>query len=137
MSERGDADCAFQMRNGVKYMIKINGVYDILCALSVLRIIYIPYLNELHLSMMKDYSSPLISEIRTLQLFERFFSYWIFTYGVVRLSNNYQIVSYSYYIEAVFFINECIYNSVYVPQAFFVIGSSFLLGYLVDTHLKN
>jgi hypothetical protein len=118
-------------------MIKINGVYDILCALCVLRIIYIPYLNELHLSMMKDYSSPLISEIRTLQLFERFFSYWIFTYGVVRLSNNYQIVSYSYYIEAVFFINECIYNSVYVPQAFFVIGSSFLLGYLVDTHLKN
>lgn len=128
------------MRNrALKYMIKINGVYDILCALCVLRIIYIPYLNELHLSMMKDYSSPLISEIHvhSPQLFERFFSYWIFTYGVVRLSNNYQIVSYSYYIEAVFFTNECIYNSVYIPQAFFVISSSFLLGYLVDTHLKN
>jgi hypothetical protein len=126
------------MRNSaLKYMIKINGVYDILCALCVLRIIYIPYLNELHLSMIKEYSSPLINEIRTLQLFERFFSYWIFTYGVVRLSNNYQIVSYSYYIEAIFFTNECIYNSVYISQAFFVISSSFLLGYLVDTHLKN
>jgi hypothetical protein len=126
------------MRNSaLKYIIKINGIYDILCALCILRVIYVRYLDKLHLSMMKDYSSPKTSQIRTLQLFERFFSYWVFTYGVVRLGNNFKVVSYSYYIEAVFFINECMYNSVHFPQAFFVIGSSFLLGYLVDTHLKN
>ena len=123
------------MRNRtLKYIIKINGIYDILCALCILRIIYIPYLNNLHLSMMKDYSPPTTSQVHTHspELFERFFSYWIFTYGVVRLSNNYKTVSYSYYIEAVFFMNECMYNSVHVPQAFFVIGSSVLLGYLAQ-----
>jgi hypothetical protein len=128
------------MRNSaLKYIIKINGIYDILCALCILRIICIPYLNNLHLSIMKDYSPPTTSQVHTHspELFERFFSYWIFTYGIVRVSNNYKTVSYSYYIEAVFFINECMYNSVHFPQAFFVICSSFLLGYLVDTHLKN
>jgi hypothetical protein len=29
-------------------------------------------------------------------------------------------------------MNECMYNSVHVPQAFFVIGSSVLLGYLAQ-----
>ena len=123
------------MRNRtLKYIIKINGVYDILCALCILRVIYIPYLNDLHLSMMKDYSPPTTSQIHTHspQLFERFLSYWIFTYGVVRLSNNYKNVSYSYYLEAAFFINECMYNSVHIHQAFFVIGSSVLLGYLTQ-----
>jgi hypothetical protein len=128
------------MRNStLKYIIQINGIYDILCALCILRVIYIPYLNNLHLSMMKHYSLPLTNKIHThdIQLFERFFSYWIFTYGVVRLGNNYKIVSYSYYIEAVFFTNEYIYNSVHLDKVFFVIGSSILLGYLVNTRLAN
>lgn len=128
------------MRNRtLKYMIKINGLYDILCALCILRIIYIPYLNDLHLSMMKDYSPPPTTQVHTHspQLFERFLSYWIFTYGVVRLSNSYYIVSYSYYIEAVFFMNEYIHNTVHSDKVFFVIASSFLLGYLVHTHLTS
>ena len=123
------------MRNRtLKYIIKINGVYDILCALCILRVIYIPYLNDLHLSMMKDYSPPSTSQIHTHspQLFERFLSYWIFTYGVVRLSNNYKTVSYSYYLEAAFFINEYIHNTVRSDKVFFVIGSSVLLGYLTQ-----
>lgn len=125
--------------SSLKYIIKINGIYDILCALCILRIIYIPYLDNLHLSMMKDYSPLPTSQFHTQssRLFERFFSYWIFTYGVVRLSNNYQFVSYSYYIEAVFFTNEYIYNTTHSDKVFFVIGSSFLLGYLVHTHLAN
>ena len=123
------------MRNRtLKYIIKINGVYDILCALCILRVIYIPYLNDLHLSMMKDYSPSTTSQIHTHspQLFERFLSYWIFTYGVVRLSNNYKNVSYSYYLEAAFFINEYIHNTVHSDKVFFVIGSSVLLGYFTQ-----
>lgn len=128
------------MRNRtLKYIIKINGVYDILCALCILRVIYIPCLNDLHLSMMKDYSPTPTSQVNTHspQLFERFLSYWVFTYGVVRLSNSYYIVSYSYYIEAVFFMNEYIHNTVHSDKVLFVIGSSVLLGYLVHTHLTN
>ena len=126
----------------LKCIVKINGIYDILCALCILRIIYIPYLNDLHLSMMKDYSPLATNQIHThsthlTHLFERFLSYWVFTYGVIRLSNSYYIVSYSYYIEAFFFMNEYIHKTVHADKVFFVVGSSFLLGYLVHTHLTS
>jgi hypothetical protein len=62
------------------YIIKLNGIYDILCAISILKWIPIPYIKDLHLSMIKESHNL---------LFERFFAYWIFTYGIIRLSNNY------------------------------------------------
>ena len=49
-------------------IVKANGIYDILCALSILKIISIPYLKDLHLSMIKDYSN-------NNELFERFLAY--------------------------------------------------------------
>ena len=108
----------------IKYIIKINGIYDILCALSILKIINIPILCNLHLSMIKDNQNKNFET----QLFERFFAYWIFTYGVIRLSDNMILISYSYYIESLCFVNEYLNNSVYHDKALFVIVSSFLLG---------
>ena len=125
--------------SSLKYIIKINGIYDILCALCILRSINVPYLNDLHLSMMKDHTPLPTTQIHThsTHLFERFLSYWVFTYGIIRLSNSYYIVSYSYYIEAFFFMNEYMHNTVHADKVFFVVGSSFLLGYLVHTHLTS
>ena len=34
--------------------VKINGIYDILCALSILKIINIPVLEQIHLQMFKN-----------------------------------------------------------------------------------
>jgi hypothetical protein len=107
-------------------IVKANGVYDILCALSILRLINIPYLHldRLHLSMIKNSSEN--------PLFERFMAYWIFTYGIMRLSvKNSFIVSGSYYLEALFFANELFkHQSVYVDKALFVIFSSLFMGYI-------
>jgi hypothetical protein len=108
----------------VQLLIKVNGVYDILCALSILRVVNIPYLDRLHLSMIKNNSEN--------PLFERFLAYWIFTYGIMRLSvNNSFIVSGSYFLEALFFANELFkHRSVYVDKALFVIFTSLLIGYI-------
>lgn len=97
----------------------LNGLYDVLCAACILHIIHIPVLSELHLSMIKPG--------KTNPIFERYFAYWIFTYGVIRMSRNYQLIACSYFIEALFFLNEYRYDAV---EARFVIISSIGLGVL-------
>ena len=104
----------------LQYIIKINGIYDIICALSIL--FNIPYIKNIHLSMIKDYN-------KQNKITERFFAYWIFTYGIIRISDNYLLISYSYYIEALVFINEYMNNSTYFYKSLFVIISSLFLGY--------
>jgi len=109
----------------VQLLIKVNGVYDILCALSILRLVKIPYLHldRLHLSMINNNNGN--------PLFERFLAYWIFTYGIMRLSVNSSIITWSYFLEAFFFANELFkHRSVYVDKALFVIFTSLLLGYI-------
>jgi hypothetical protein len=95
----------------IAYIIKINGIYDILCALSILKFINIPILNNLHLSMISTNKTPLM---------ERFFAYWIFTYGVIRMYNNLDLIAYSYYIEAAFIFNECTKNTIYLENGLFI-----------------
>lgn len=106
----------------LNYCIKINGIYDIICSLSILKIINIPVLSDLHISMIRDYDME-------NKIFERFFAYWIFTYGIIRLSNN-ALTPYSYYIESLFFFNEYHHSSLYDKKAIFVIISSLVLGIL-------
>ena len=103
----------------LSYIIRLNGVYDILCAFSILGWVPIPYLNRLHLSMIKN-RSP---------IFDRFVAYWIFTYGVIRLSNDNVLISMSYLIEGLFFANEYGLGTVYEGKTLFVIISSLLLAY--------
>lgn len=107
--------------NRFSYIIKINGIYDILCAISIMNWLPIPYLDRLHLSMIKDSQNA---------IFERFLAYWIFTYGIIRLSNNYLLISCSYILEAIFFSNELMLGSVYPGQSMFVILFSLLFAYL-------
>jgi hypothetical protein len=98
----------------------VNGIYDILCGLTILQIITIPILSNLHLSIIQNYKND-------NPIFERFFAYWIITYGVMRLSNNIQLIWYSYFIETFCFTYEYIYGSVNKPVCLFVILSSFCL----------
>ena len=100
----------------------LNGVYDILCAMSILKIIYIPFLDKIHLSMFNNYENN--------PLFERFIAYWIFTYGIIRITNNHIFISLSYFIEAVFFLHEYIHCSMDTSKTNFVIISSIALGIL-------
>jgi hypothetical protein len=110
-------------------IVKINGIYDILCAISILKMVDIPIFKTIHLQMFKNMNND--------PLFERFLAYWIFTYGIIRLKYN-LLVPYSYYIEALFIANECfIHKTIVFENGIFVIITSGLLGYLVGLDLKN
>lgn len=80
--------------------IKLNALYDFASAATMLKIIHVKPLKYIHLSLLKDYEydNPVL---------ERFYAYWIFTCGCMRLSENPYIVASSYYIEALIFKNEC------------------------------
>jgi hypothetical protein len=105
------------------YVVRINGVYDILCGLSILQYIRIPYLDMVHLNM--------IPRNVHNDIFKRYYAYWILTYGYVRLlSNDMRSIQMSYFIEAVCTANElCNTSDIHREKAIFVIVSSLLLGY--------
>jgi len=106
----------------IYYIIKLNAVYDILCALCILNILDIPVLNTIHISMLIDKHSDIS---------QRFFAYWIFTYGCMRLSNDPFTVKMSYGIEALCIANEyLIYSSIKKEKAIFVILCSLILAAL-------
>ena len=112
-------------------IIFINGIYDILCALSILGYINIPILNNLHLSMFIEYDRR---QNQKQKLFERILAYWIFTYGIIRISGNSFLISLSYYMESIFIANECLINrTIQLDKGLFVIITSYVLGYLSHT----
>jgi hypothetical protein len=71
-------------------------------------------------------------QVKYDNLTSRFFAYWIFTYGVIRISNYSDLVSYSYYIEAACITNEYNLGTISKNKALFVIILSLLLGYFVE-----
>jgi hypothetical protein len=104
------------------YIVKFNGCYDILSALTILKIISLPVLDNIHLSMIRHrISDPII---------DRFFAYWIFTYGTIRYLNIHpELVAYSYYIEALFLLHEMVrYKSIYLIKGTFCVIASMILG---------
>ena len=103
------------------YIIKFNGIYDILCALCILKIIDFPIIRNLHTQMLSRVHPELNS------LVERFFAYWIFTYGIIRVSDCTSLIPYSYYIEAAFITNEIIHQTI-DKQNLSVVAASLCLG---------
>lgn len=102
-----------------------NGIYDVLCAISILHIIHIPVIDNLHISMLH-------TNERNNPLMRRFMAYWIFTYGIIRIYsgyNNNEFAASSYYIEAIVISNECfIQRTMVLDKSVFVITSSLFLG---------
>ena len=113
--------------NILKQIVIFNGLYDILCALSILKIINIPILNQLHLSMF--IILPSNKERKWL-------AYWIFINGCIRLlSNNKYLISISYLIEALVIASECfIFKRIKIVNGLFVSISSLVLAILVLMH---
>jgi hypothetical protein len=106
----------------LKNIIIANGIYDLLCALSILG--GVPLLSNLHISMIKEKDKGKGNNK------ERFLAYWIFTYGVLRLSNDRILISISYMLEAIFFSNEYLHNDLEENTGVFVIFFSLFLSIL-------
>lgn len=88
---------------------RANGVYDVMCALSLLGVV--PWMRHLHLSMVvMAFTTPLA---------ERMFAYWILTYGIVRCcSDNMRLVALTYVLEA-----ACIIHEYYVHHTFVAVNT--------------
>ncbi len=101
----------------------MNGVYDLLCALSILHIINCPFLCKLHLNLINNKKTETNS-----RMFERMLAYWILTYGIIRVSDHYLLAACSYYIEAIGYILEFMHKTVHPHKTMFVIYSCIILG---------
>ena len=104
-------------------IVRVNGIYNICCALSILRFVNIQILGSIHLDVFRDHNSAYNPR------FERFLAYWIFTYGAIRLSGNTALIPFSYYVEAGAFAFEIAYGSVYRSRAAFIVATSLAIGY--------
>jgi hypothetical protein len=102
----------------LKQFFFLNGLYDICCGMVILKIMNVPFLQTLHLNMLQETQN---------EVYERFFAYWIITYGIIRLSNNYKLIGFTYLVESFVLINEYNYNNVVMERAFIVMFSSLIL----------
>lgn len=107
-------------------IVLLNGIYDIACSLSILGILDSPFLSTIHLKLFN---------IHTDDLSKRYLAYWIFTYGMIRITHSSNLVPYSYYIEAIFFANEILNGTVHLFSTLFVVVTSIFIG--IWYHIEN
>ena len=107
-------------------IVKLNGLYDLLCGLCLLNVIHIPVLSRLHLDMF----SPSLARNN---FSSRLLGYWIITYGTIRLCHDTQthLVSLSYYLEAICLWHEIQYHPKYSRLLFTSILSAYC-GYILS-----
>ena len=108
-------------------IIFINGIYDIICGLSL---IFTP-----NLLICKIHADIFKAEYNDNILWMRMMGYWIFTYGVIRASimNNTPtiktLVAASYFIEAYAFAFENIYHKTTISyKVLWIFVSSSVIG---------
>lgn len=111
-------------------IIKINGIYDILCSMSILKILPNSLLTNIHKNIFKYDKQENTKD--SYKLFERILAFFILLYGLIRIFGNKLSISITYILEALYFYNEMeINNSVYTDKASFVIISSTILSIFV------
>jgi hypothetical protein len=102
-----------------KLIALINGIYDVICSMCILKIINIPVLNNLHLSV--------ITAQEKNPLYERSFGFFVLTYGVIRIYGTVNLISLSYLIEILYYVFEIRNNNVVIYKAFFIIITCIVL----------
>ena len=108
-------------------IVKLNGLYDLLCGACLLNFIHIPILNRLHANMFHP-------TLKTNDFSSRLLAYWIITYGTIRLlchDTQTYLVSLSYYLEAICLYHEMKYHSQYCRLLFTSILSAYC-GYVLS-----
>ena len=102
-----------------KLIALINGIYDVICSMCILKIINIPILNNLHLSV--------ITAQEKNPLYERSFGFFVLTYGVIRIYGTVNLISLSYLIEILYYMFEIRNNNVVIYKAVFIIITCIVL----------
>lgn len=119
----------------VRLILIGNGLYDLLCACSILFLLDVPvvgFLSTLHTTMFSNTKNPIAFRI---------LAYWLATYGIVRLAAGYdkdtsltRVAAMTYFIEAICWEYECMVGkSMMQIETSFVSVTSVILGVVVLT----
>jgi len=110
--------------NYIRILVKINGIFDIISGFGLM--FNIPYIGEIHISRLKKYD----------KLHKRLLAYWVINYGIIRLmSNNLNILEISYFLEAMFFVNELKYKKFYNP--YYRVSRCLMIAGFIDMIPRN
>jgi len=109
----------------MNYILIINGIYDIICGISIL------FFNNI---FSKLHTSLFIEDLSDIN--KRFLAYWILTYGIVRLYIGWYdelifIGSITYILEAVFLEYELLNNNMDIIKTHLVSLFSILLALII------
>ena len=107
----------------IQEIVFINGIYDILCSLCILKIIDIKLLENLHTTIIKK-------NLQNNKLYCRILGYFILLYGIIRLYGNLYLSSITYLIESLYYTHELYLGTVYKHKSIFVIITSGIM-YLI------
>ena len=120
----------------INVILVVNGIYDILCACSIIWLSAFPFFGFL-----SNIHPTLFSSNRHInhQVIRRFMSYWILTYGIVRTTNGFYpcdildfLGAMTYFIEAFCFEYELrVGNTMIESKVRFVSVVSIVLAILV------
>jgi hypothetical protein len=121
----------------IKWVVVIYGIYNIISALTILHLLEIPYIRNIHFDMITDYDNNNI-------MFERFVAYTMLANGVIRVLNGMTIhdrtsqlvVSGTFFLEALIMCNEYfMFHRIEPTMAWLTIVFSLYLGY--STYLSD
>jgi hypothetical protein len=131
--EWGEIDLVVILSIALPIILLLNGIYDIVCAYSIL------YVKNKHFFFANIHKDMYVNEA---DFKERYFSYWIFLNGVVRMISStdprlYSIASVTYFVESLVFTREYTMVRMKLPRVLFVVVSSFILGVLCSLPMSG
>ena len=110
-------------------VIRTNGVCNIISALCILDIIQIKNMYYVQMCFFYDYSYD--DDIREHKRFQRFLAYLLLVSGLVKIYNNYFLVTSLYGFESVYCFNEVLHNYLTEKGVLSSIFSMFLCIFLI------
>jgi len=117
--------------HAVQWMVVVYGIYNIISALTILHMLDIPYIRNIHFDMITDYDNNNI-------MFERVVAYTMVANGIIRVLNGITlhdrssqlIVSGTFFLEALIMSNEYfVFNRIDPVMAWLTIVFTLYLGY--------
>jgi len=116
------------MKNIISPVLIINGIYDIICAFSIL------FLKQNEQNIFgKIHKNMYFSSEKIIS--DRFLAYWILTNGLIRFFSGifpklYFAAAITYFTEVFIFMNETTIEKMKFANVLFVVATSFFIGVL-------
>jgi hypothetical protein len=112
-------------------IVKTEGVFDIISAMCLMRIINFHSLSFFRLSIFNDYK---VNKVNTYQKFNRLFGYYLFMNGILKFQSN-DVLIITYASQSYFIFNEILNctsneNGIIVSLYYMTMAINIFLNYI-------